>query len=169
MDSSSLIALDHLNLIGNLSLLFGIVLLPKAVRAELRRRRNMRLRLRSLLRDYEFVRACEEYDPGAVELLRQEMNRRGKKDRGEMEAIVQATDMGSAVVMDDRWGRRLAERHGLDTYGTLWILKRLHEMGHLPGARFREDLLKLQRKGIRLPKEEVHSILAELTESQADG
>lgn len=57
IDASCVIALDALNLLPQLTLLFGRLLLPKAVRAELYRRRLTKDRVKALLREYAFVRA----------------------------------------------------------------------------------------------------------------
>jgi hypothetical protein len=90
MDASSVIALDHLNLLPQLSLLFSRVLLPKAVRSELFRRRSTKNRLRALLESYAFLQRCDDYDNGAVDLLLIERASTGREDRGEAEAVVQA-------------------------------------------------------------------------------
>jgi hypothetical protein len=49
IDSSCVIALDHLDLIPELSLLFSIVLVPKAVREDLFKRRVAKDRLQRLI------------------------------------------------------------------------------------------------------------------------
>ena len=54
--------------------------------------------------------SCDDYDQGAVEVLPSGRIPLGKKDRGETEAVVQATAVGATVIVDDPWGRRLAER-----------------------------------------------------------
>ncbi len=68
MDTSCVIALDHLDLLPRLSLLFSQILLPKAVRNELFKQRVTKDRLRSLLRKYGFVVRCDDYDPAAVQI-----------------------------------------------------------------------------------------------------
>ena len=50
-------------------------------------------------------------------------------NRGEAEAVVQATGIGAMVLVDDRWGRKLAQQYSLEFHGTLWLLERLHELG----------------------------------------
>lgn len=56
IDTSCVIALDRLNLLPQLTLLFAQLLIPKAVRAELFRRRHTKDRMRALLREYAFMR-----------------------------------------------------------------------------------------------------------------
>jgi len=164
MDTSSVIALDHLGLLPQLSLLFSRVLLPKAVRAELFRRRKTKNRVQAILRDYTFVETCDDYDKGAADILLIERGKMGVRDRGEAEAVVQAASVGAMIVIDDRWGRSLAARHGRDSHGTLWILRRLLELGLASSTTTRDRLLALTRCGIRLPRKEVNDFLAEVGE-----
>lgn len=55
IDSSCVIALDHLNLLPQLSLLFSRVLIPKAVREELFKRRVTKDRLQVLFDTYALL------------------------------------------------------------------------------------------------------------------
>lgn len=64
IDASVVIALDHLNLLPQLSLLFFEGPLAKAVRTELFRRRITKDRLRSILESYAFLEHCHDYDQG---------------------------------------------------------------------------------------------------------
>src|SRR5262249_18584822 len=108
IDSSCLIALDHLNLIPSLSVLFSRVLVPKAVRQDLFKRRATKERLQTIFDSYAFFQRCDEYERVAVDFLLSERAAKGMRDRGEVEAVVQAAQFGAAVVVDDRWGRQLA-------------------------------------------------------------
>ena len=56
IDTWCVMALDRLNLLPQLTLLFAQLLIPKAVRAELFRRRLAKDRIRALLREYAFMR-----------------------------------------------------------------------------------------------------------------
>ena len=99
IDSSWVIALEHLNLLPQLSFLFARVLVPKAVRKELFKRRGTKDRLRSLFDTYAFFQRCDGYDAGAVDFLLAERARQGMRDRGEVEAVVQASEFGAAVIV----------------------------------------------------------------------
>src|SRR6267154_1347327 len=123
IDSSCIIALDHLNLLPTLTFLFSRVLVPKAVREDLFKRRATKDRVQSLFDTYDFLERCDGYEKGAVDFLLAERTRQGMKDRGEVEAVVQASQMGAAVIVDDPWGRKLAARHDLDHHGTFWVLR----------------------------------------------
>jgi hypothetical protein len=59
-------ALEHLDLLPQLSLLFSQVLVPMAVRKELFRRRRRKNLLRSLFDSYAFFQRCDGYEKGAV-------------------------------------------------------------------------------------------------------
>ena len=159
IDSSCIIALDHLNLIPKLSLLFSIVLVPKAVREDLFKRRSTKNRLQSFFDTYAFLQHCDEYDRGAVDFLLAERARRGSRDRGEVEAVVQASQVGAVVIVDDRWGRSLAEREDLEVHGTFWILLRFHELGLLPSTELRACVELLRIRKIRLPWKAVNEYL----------
>src|SRR5438477_5923934 len=110
IDSSCIIALDHLELVPNLTLLFSVILVPKAVRADLFKRRSTKDRLRGFFDSYAYFQRCDDYDRGTVEFLLAERKRQGSKDRGEVEAVVQAAQVGAVVIVDDPWGRELAAR-----------------------------------------------------------
>src|ERR1035437_8986046 len=124
IDSSCVIALDHLGLLPQLSLIFSRVLLPKAVREDVFKRRTTKDRLRHLLDSYAFLERCDDYDKGTVDFLLAERSRQGMTDRGEVEAVVQASQVGAMVVVDDPWGRHLAALNDLDHHGTFWVLQR---------------------------------------------
>jgi predicted nucleic acid-binding protein len=163
IDSSCIIALDHLQLVPQLSMLFSPVLVPKAVRKELFKRRATKNRLQSIFSNYGFFQRCDSYDQGSVDFLLAERTRLGLKDRGEVEAVVQASQAGAAVIVDDSWGRDLAARFDLDFHGTVWVLDQLHQLGLLSstlGSCF--HLLRV--RGVRLPWETVNELLVRVGE-----
>lgn len=162
LDSSCVIALDLLDALPLLAFLFSRVLLPKGVRTELFRRRATKHRIRTLLRDYAFIGLCTGYDQGAVDVLLAERRARGTRDRGEAEAVVQASERAAAVVIDDPWGRRLSERFSLQTGGTIWILRRQHDTGLRTPSQVRADFVSLLARKIRLPKDAINVLLKEI-------
>jgi predicted nucleic acid-binding protein len=164
IDTSCLIALDAVDLVPKLSFLFSKVLIPKAVRAELFRRRVTKDRIRSLMQSIAFLELCDEYDQGSVDIVLAERSRSRLVDRGEVEAVVQAATAGAMVIVDDRRGRDLAGNYGLECHGTLWILKRLWELELRTGSSVRQDLVKLLRRKARLPRAEVDAFLNDMGE-----
>jgi predicted nucleic acid-binding protein len=155
-----LIALDFLGLLPLMATLFATVLIPKAVRKELFRRRRMKDRIQSALRNYAFLQPCDEYDQGAADVLL--IERSG--DRGEAEAIVQASQSGAVVIVDDRWGRRLASQFDLEHHGTLWVLERFYETGLISSNALREFLMRLLSGKYRMPLSKVDELLMRIGE-----
>src|ERR1039457_347369 len=94
LDTSCLVALDAVGALPLLSFLFSCVLLPRAVREELLRRSDMEERLSTLFREFAFIAPCDEYDQVAVDTLFADRQVSGSKDRGEAEAIIQASQQG---------------------------------------------------------------------------
>ena len=87
----------------------------------------MKDRLKKMLDSYAFLEPCNDYDQGAVDVLLIERTGQILRDRGEAEAIVQATSVGATVIVDDAAGRELAARHALTYHGTLWVLEKLFD------------------------------------------
>jgi predicted nucleic acid-binding protein len=164
IDSSCVIALDHLDLLPQLSFLFSRVLVPKAVREELLKQRSTKDRLRSLFDNYEFLERCDDYDRGTVHFLLAERHHQGKDDRGEVEAVVQAAQVGAMVIVDDAWGRDLATSDGLEVHGTVWVLQRLHELQLLSSSTLRRNFLVLRARGLWLPWKLVDELLKTIGE-----
>lgn len=165
IDSSCVIALEHLNLLPQLSFLFTRVLVPKAVREDLFKRRTAKDRLQFLFERYAFFERCDGYEKGTVDFLLAERVRQGMQDRGEVEAVVQAAEFGATVIVDDPWGRELAARDALDYHGTIWILQRFYELGLLSAPALRTSFAILRRRGTRLPWETVDALLVQIGES----
>lgn len=162
IDSSCVIALDHLDLVPRLSFLFSIVLVPKAVREDLFKRRETKNRLQAFFDDYAFFQRCDGYEQGTVDFLLAERTRQGGQDRGEVEAVVQASQFGAAVIVDDPWGRELAARDDLEFHGTLWVLQRFHELELLSSTALRDCFASLRGRGIRLPWKTVNELLVRI-------
>src|SRR5947207_3063865 len=100
IDSSCVIALDQLELVLQLSLLFSSVLVPKAVREDLFKRRATKDRLQGLFQAYDFFKRCDGYEQGVIDfLLAQRARDGGVQDRGEVEAVVQASQFGAIVIV----------------------------------------------------------------------
>jgi predicted nucleic acid-binding protein len=162
IDSSCVIALDHLELLPQLSLLFSIVLVPKAVREDLFKRRATKDRLQLIFDAYAFFQRCDGYDQGAVDFLLAERSRQGAQDRGEVEAVVQASQFGATVIVDDPWGRKLAARYDLELHGTLWVLQRFYELDLLSSNALRACFESLRLRGTRLPWATLNTFLLQI-------
>jgi predicted nucleic acid-binding protein len=163
IDSSCIIALDHLQLVPRLSVLFSPVLVPKAVRNELFKLRAVKDRLQFLFSTYGFFQRCDGYEQGTVDFLLAERARLGVKDRGEVEAVVQASQFGATVIVDDPWGRDLATRADLDFHGTVWVLQRFYQLGLLSST-LGQCFAVLRDRGVRLPWDTVNELLVSIGE-----
>jgi predicted nucleic acid-binding protein len=164
IDASCAIAVDALHVLPHLTFLFSRLWLPKAVRVELFRRRGMKDRVKAALKNYAFVRACDDYDQGAVDILLADRVRLGKKDRGETETVVQAATFGAMAVIDESWGRKLAQRHSLECHGTIWILEQLHALGFRTAQETRRDFQSLRQRRIRFPLRIANELLVKIGE-----
>lgn len=166
LDSSCLIALDHLNLISQLSFVFSNVLVPKGVREEVFKRRGTKDRVQLLFNTYNFFQRRDAYDRGTISFLLAERSRLGMRDRGEVEAVVQASEVGATVLVDDSWGRQLAERYALESHGTLWTLQRFYGLALLSAVELRDCFVSLKLRAIRLPWETVDEFLLTIGQTQ---
>jgi predicted nucleic acid-binding protein len=124
----------------------------------------MKSRLRRIFEDYAFFQRCEGYEQGTVNFLLAERKRQGAQDRGEVEVIVQASQFGTTVLVDDHWGRELAQHYELDFHGTIWVLERFRELGLLSSGELRSCFESLRRRRTRLPWQTVNELLAGLGE-----
>jgi len=140
------------------------VLLPKAVREDLFKRRSTKNRVQAIFESLAFFKRCDDYDKGAVDFLLAEREREGSRDRGEVEAVVQASKFGATVIVDDAWGRELAARDDLQYHGTFWVLQRFYEFGLYSSADCRRNFVSLRNRGIRLPWTEVNAFLKSIKE-----
>lgn len=159
IDTSCIIALDYLDLVPLLNSLYSKVLLPKAVRKELFRRRRTKDRVRSLCRRFRFLQNCDDYDAVSITWLHPREGRSAGKDVGEKEAILQAAGRGAGVLVDDQEGRALAQAYGLEIVGTLGILRRLFDMQLVSRSAISAGLRLLSEKGVRLPADAVSDLL----------
>lgn len=148
-------------MLPQLSVLFSPVLVPKAVRNELFKLRATKDRLQVIFTTYGFFQRCDGYDQGTVDFLLAERTRLGVKDRGEVEAVVQASQFGAAVIVDDPWGRDLAARADLEFHGTVWVLQRFYQLGLLSST-LGDCFAVLRDRGMRLPWETVNELLVSI-------
>jgi predicted nucleic acid-binding protein len=152
-------------MIPQLSLLFDVVLVPRAVRREFYKRRAAKDQMRRLFKDFAFVRPCNNYEHAAVELHLIERARLDARDQGEAEAVVQASQFGTAVMVDDAWGRQIAEKNELEVHGTFWMIQQFYWLGLLSASATRESFMRLRANDRRLPWEAVNDFLQSIGQS----
>jgi predicted nucleic acid-binding protein len=150
--------LNYLILIGHVDILrqeYGRVLIPRAVHDEMLHGDAPPL-----------VRAWATNPPEWLEIVSL-----GKPlpavdtdlDRGEAEAIELAEQLHSTwLLMDEAAGRKEAMRRGLQTVGTLWILRNAHMRGTL---NLHVALAQLEESGFRMSETLVRMILNSIEKS----
>ena len=113
-DTSPIRALNHLNLLDFLGVIFSQVLVPPAVLAELE---NPRASFEPVdIRRFNFI----EIAPAENEELIQSFL--GELQRGESEAIALAVERQAVLLIDEAAGRAVASRVGLHRIGVLGVL-----------------------------------------------
>lgn len=123
-DTSPLRALAHLQRIDILASLFGEVLVPPAVEAEVRE--PIAAARGFDLTQVAFVRIQGPSDAALV----QRIAREHELDPGETEALALALEVSAeAVLIDESEGRSVARRLGLAPIGVLGILLRAKQLG----------------------------------------
>jgi predicted nucleic acid-binding protein len=68
------------------------------------------------------------------------------------------------AVIDEPWGRQLAQRHALECHGTIWILEQLHALGLKAAREVRGDLQNLRTRRIRFPLQAANELLVRIGE-----
>lgn len=139
-----------LSLVGQLSLLqrlYGTVLVPTAVANEILAG-GSRTGAAELLQA-SYIHTTPLQDPRRADLL-------SDLDRGEAEAIALALEQNAdLLIMDERLGRRHANRLGLPLTGSIGILLKAKQAGYL--AAIKPLLIQLDQSGIHLS----HALIAQ--------
>jgi hypothetical protein len=133
-----------LALIGRLELLqklYGEIVVPPAVTAEILAGGRMRSGVTAFEQATWFLPTALT-DPRRADLL-------VDLDRGEAEVIALAQELNAElVILDERLGRRHAERLGLSITGTLGVLLKAKQQGLVP--EIKSLIEELRQGGIRL-------------------
>ncbi|MBM3888511.1 MAG: DUF3368 domain-containing protein [Verrucomicrobia bacterium] len=128
-DTSPLTSLITIGREHLLERLFGAVYVPEAVQQEL-------ISFHGALPS--FLRTASVQHRGRVLQLE------GELDRGEAEAIVLAQElMADLILIDEKTGRRVAIREGLNVIGLLGVVTLAKRRGLIPSAREVVDSLRL--------------------------
>ncbi len=148
-----------LALIGHLDLLralYGNVIVPPAVAAEILTGGRARIGVTDFKNMGWFQQAALT-DPRRADLL-------VDLDRGEAEVIALAQELkADLLLLDERLGRRHAQRLGLTITGTLGVLLRAKQQGLVP--EIKPLIEQLQQGGIRLGRPLVAQVLLLADES----
>jgi predicted nucleic acid-binding protein len=143
-----------LSLIGELDLLRSLyeqVVVPSAVEAEVLAGGRGGIGS-SELREASWLRVASLQDPRRADLL-------ADLDRGEAEVLALAQELNAdLVIMDERLARLHAKRLGLTLTGTLGVLLRAKQLGHVEAVAPLID--RLRQGGIRLSDMVISEVLA---------
>ncbi len=134
----SLALIDQLELLKHL---YGEILIPPAVQAEVHAGGSSGIG-RAHLQQASWIQMRSLQDPRRADLL-------SDLDRGEAEVIALAQEINAdLVIIDERLGRRHAERLGLTLTGTLGVLLRAKEQKFV--SAIGPLIERLRQGGIRL-------------------
>jgi predicted nucleic acid-binding protein len=79
---------------------------------------------------------------------------------------VQTARVGAIVIVDNPFGRQLAEQYALEYHGTPRVLERLHLLGLLTPGMLRGCLKQLLSRRIRLPVGSANELLQRIGEAK---
>ena len=127
-DTSSLIALEKIDLLPLLCKMYGEVVVTESVANEFG---NLFLPCISLKR----------VESNLITLLTIDLN----LGKGEADVIALATQTGRKVIIDDSKARKVAENIGVEVTGTIGILMKAEQVGLIPNAY--EKAKELREKG----------------------
>ena len=142
-DTTPIISLLKINHLELLEKLFGEVLIPKGVFAELTKNPRFQNEAK-IVKASSFIQVVNEIDENYVSLLRRSTG----LDLGESEAIY-LSDNGKAdlLLMDEVRGREVATRMGIKIMGTIGILTIAHEDSLISKDEIKESIEILRDAG----------------------
>ncbi len=154
-DSTPLISLMKASRLDILEKLFGDVLIPEAVFAELTTNENYPKET-ALIQKSEFIKVVNVSDLKAVSLLQ----RATGLDRGESEAIVYADDVhADLLLMDEAQGRKVAKSMGLSIMGSVGVLVNAFRAGLLSEADVEDALDRMRQTGRHISEQLIQDAL----------
>ena len=142
-DTTPIISLLKINHLELLEKLFGEVLIPKGVFAELTKNPRFQNEAK-IVKASSFIQVVNEIDENYVSLLRRSTG----LDLGESEAIY-LSDNGKAdlLLMDEVRGREVATRMGIKIMGTIGILTIAYEDSLISKDEIKESIEILRDAG----------------------
>ena len=156
-NTGPLIALASIGQFDLLRSLFGRILIPPAVRAEVQDETSV-----AALTAANWIVVQAAQDMLAVQLLRDEL------DAGESEAIILARELDADLVLiDERAATRKARGVGLQTIGTLGVLLMAKDKGLM--AVLKPLLDNLRRAGFRMSDDLYDKVLDSAGETGGSG
>ena len=158
MNSSVIIALAEIGLMGIMASLTAEVIIPRAVYEEVvvkGRGRPGSRELEELVHQGK-VKLLASRDQALVKALHDPLG------LGEAEAIALAIEYNCIVVLDDRIARSKAKSMGLKVIGTIGLLRRAYDKGLIDKNKLIQALKQLREHGFRISDEIVQEVLEKL-------
>jgi predicted nucleic acid-binding protein len=139
IDTSSLIALERINLLQILCKIYKEVVIPESVIKEFG---NLSLPCLSI----------RKVESNLLKLLITDLN----LGKGEADVIGLASQTGLKVIIDDSKARKVAENMGLKVTGTIGVLMKAERLGLIASAQ--EKVKELREKGFYVSEELLEDI-----------
>lgn len=145
-DTTPIISLIKINRLDLLQKLFGEILIPEAVYRELTT--NIIFKNEAdIVKESDFLQTTSVQNRKALEVLQAA----GGLDDGESEAIILADEVNSdALIIDERKGRKVAQKLGIKITGTVGVLLQAHDENLITSDEIKAYLEQLKNSNIRL-------------------
>ncbi len=155
-DTTPIISLIKINRIDLLEQLFQEVFIPEAVYNELTTN-SIFANETEIVKNCTFIKTMSVQNHKSVTLLQAVSG----LDDGESEAIILADELKpSALIIDERKGRKVAQQLGLNITGTIGILLQAYSEGKITKDEVKLYLDNLKKNNIRLSDSLIQQTLA---------
>lgn len=158
-------SLPDIGIFDALALRYHSIYIPEYVWEEVSRHGRGKRRVRKIVLQHYLFEKCSVGDRYRVQLLFDRlMNPAAPIDRGEAEAIIQASERGiTDILIDDRTAAKFARRHSLNARDTPDLIVELKRNGIIAEVRPLIELLHHHRK-FRLTQKRLKEILIDTGE-----
>lgn len=157
-DTTPIITLIKINRIDLLEKLFGEVFIPEAVFHELTTN-NAFADEAEIVKASSFLKVKTVQNQQSLSILQAVSG----LDDGESEAIILAGELGSdALIIDERKGRKIAQKLGITITGTIGILIQAHNENMISTENAKLYLEQLKNSNIRLSEALIQEALSML-------
>ena len=145
-DTTPIISLIKINRLDLLKKLFGEILIPEAVYRELTTNVTFKNEA-DIVKNSDFLKTSSVQNRKALEILQASSG----LDDGESEAIILADELNSdALIIDERKGRKVAQKLGIRITGTVGVLLQAHNENMITTDEIKQYLEQLRNSNIRL-------------------
>ncbi|MBQ9494312.1 MAG: DUF3368 domain-containing protein [Treponema sp.] len=145
-DTTPIISLIKINRLDLLQKLFGEILISQAVYRELTTNVIFENEAR-IVKGADFLKTSPVQNRKALEILQAASS----LDDGESEAIILADELHSdALIIDERKGRKVAQKLGIKITGTVGVLLQAYDEQMITSDEIKAYLAQLKNSNIRL-------------------